>query len=218
MSTKKKSTMKSAGKNKAAVMNSRSPKKPMAISGDTMNSGSMYKKGGRVKKSLTKAQAGKQTGKKVDLGNDMSLSNNVQSFFKDPSVKNAVRTAMVVNPITQGARAVVEGGFRTAAALGSKKAQEQVNKIDSTYNANQAALSKQKKGGKVKKYATGGTSPSDSTAIKRMAAIGMVPDPSKPGLYMKDTKKTMVSKKMGGKASSKKMYGGMKKGGTKKGM
>jgi hypothetical protein len=75
-----------------------------------------------------------------------------------------------------------------------------------------------KKGGKVKKYATGGTSPSDSTATKRMAAIGMVPDPSKPGLYMKDTKKTMVSKKMGGKASSKKMYGGMKKGGTKKGM
>ena len=171
MATSKKNSMKNAGKSKAAVMNSRSPKKPMAISGDTMNSGSMYKKGGRVKKSLTKAQAGKQTGKKVDLGNDMSLSNNIQSFFKDPSVKNAVRTAMVVNPITQGARGVVEGGFRTAAALGSKKAQEQVNKIDSTYNANQATLSKQKKGGttKAKKFAALAPPYNKITAADRIA-------------------------------------------------
>jgi len=41
-----KNSMKNAGKSKAAVMNSRNPKKPMAISGDTMNSKSMYKKGG----------------------------------------------------------------------------------------------------------------------------------------------------------------------------
>ena len=45
MATKKKS-MKSAGKSKAAVMNSRNPKKPMAISGDTMSNYAMYKKGG----------------------------------------------------------------------------------------------------------------------------------------------------------------------------
>jgi len=50
---KAKPTAKSAGKNKAAVMNSRSPKKPMAISGDTMSNYAMYKKGG-----LVKAQAG----------------------------------------------------------------------------------------------------------------------------------------------------------------
>lgn len=50
---KAKPTAKSAGKNKAAVMNSRNPKKPMAISGDTMSNYAMYKKGG-----LVKAQAG----------------------------------------------------------------------------------------------------------------------------------------------------------------
>ena len=48
--TKSKSTAKSAGKNKAAVMNSRNPKKPMAISGDTMSNYAMYKKGGTTKK------------------------------------------------------------------------------------------------------------------------------------------------------------------------
>lgn len=46
---KVKSTAKTAGTKKKAVMNSRNPKKPMAISGNTMNSDSMYKKGGRVK-------------------------------------------------------------------------------------------------------------------------------------------------------------------------
>jgi len=48
--SKSKSTMKSAGKSKAAVMNSRNPKKPMAISGDTMSNYAMYKIGGKVKK------------------------------------------------------------------------------------------------------------------------------------------------------------------------
>ena len=38
---KVKSTAKSAGKSKAAVMNSRNPKKPMAISGDTMSNYAM---------------------------------------------------------------------------------------------------------------------------------------------------------------------------------
>lgn len=47
---KSKSIAKGAGKNKAAVMNSRNPKKPMAISGDTMSNYAMYKKGGKVKK------------------------------------------------------------------------------------------------------------------------------------------------------------------------
>jgi len=77
-----------------------------------------------------------------------------------------------------------------------------------------------KKGGKVKtkKYDSGGTTPSDSTTIKRMATIGMVPDPSKPGLYKKDPNKVKTAvKKMGGKANTKMMYGGMKKGGMKKG-
>ena len=79
-----------------------------------------------------------------------------------------------------------------------------------------------KKGGKVKKYepggTTGGTTPSDSTTIKRMAAINMIPDPSKPGLYKKDPNKGKTAvKKMGGKANTKMMYGGMKKGGMKKG-
>jgi hypothetical protein len=77
-----------------------------------------------------------------------------------------------------------------------------------------------KKGGKVKtkKYESGGTTPSDSTTIKRMATIGMVPDPSKQGLYKKDPNKVKTAvKKIGGKVMSKKAYGGMKTGGTKKG-
>ena len=48
--SKSKSIAKSAGKNKAAVMNSRNPKKPMAISGDTMSNYAMYKAGGTTKK------------------------------------------------------------------------------------------------------------------------------------------------------------------------
>lgn len=44
--SKSKSTTKGIGKNKAAVMNSRNPKKPMAISGDTMSNYAMYKAGG----------------------------------------------------------------------------------------------------------------------------------------------------------------------------
>ena len=47
---KTKSTAKTAGTKKKAVMNSRNPKKPMAISGDTMSNYAMYKKGGSVKK------------------------------------------------------------------------------------------------------------------------------------------------------------------------
>lgn len=86
----------------------------------------------------------------------------------------------------------------------------------STTGAKTAGPSKQymKKGG-IKKAQTG-TQVSDTT---RMAAIGMVPDPSKPGLYKKDPNKgkTTTVKKMGGKANSKMMYGGMKKGGMKKG-
>ena len=38
-----------AGGDKPAVMNTRSPKKPMAISGDTMSNYAMYKKGGSTK-------------------------------------------------------------------------------------------------------------------------------------------------------------------------
>ena len=48
--SKSKSVAKSAGKNKAAVMNSRNPKKPMAISGDTMSNYAMYRAGGKVSK------------------------------------------------------------------------------------------------------------------------------------------------------------------------
>ena len=58
---KAKPTAKSAGKNKAAVMNSRSPKKPTAISGDTMSNYAMYKKGGLVKKQGGGSKNGKVT-------------------------------------------------------------------------------------------------------------------------------------------------------------
>lgn len=51
--SKSKSTTKSVGKNKAVVMNSRNPKKPMAISGDTMSNYAMYKVGGSTFPDLT---------------------------------------------------------------------------------------------------------------------------------------------------------------------
>jgi hypothetical protein len=47
---KVKSTAKTARTRKKAVLNSRNPKKPMAISGNTTNSDSMYKRGGVIKK------------------------------------------------------------------------------------------------------------------------------------------------------------------------
>jgi hypothetical protein len=162
MATSKKNSMKNAGKSKAAVMNSRSPKKPMAISGDTMNSGSMYKKGGRVKKSLTKAQAGKQT---RQPGDDLSISNAVREIIKNPSGDNLMNQGLILNPITQLARAGAEGITRVGAALGNKRMKEDVAKRDSTYEAHKRELqgrksggkvSKYKKGGKVKKYNTGG--------------------------------------------------------------
>jgi len=71
--SKSKSTMKSAGKNKAAVMNSRNPKKPMAISGDTMSNYAMYKKGGKVKKSLPKAGNG------IIVGNQTAPKDNTST-------------------------------------------------------------------------------------------------------------------------------------------
>jgi hypothetical protein len=43
------STAKTAGTSVKAVMNTRSPKKPTAISGDTMSNYAMYKKGGTTK-------------------------------------------------------------------------------------------------------------------------------------------------------------------------
>jgi len=46
---KVKSTAKTAGTKKKAVLNSRNPKKPMAISGDTMSNYAMYKAGGTTK-------------------------------------------------------------------------------------------------------------------------------------------------------------------------
>ena len=45
-----KSTAKTAGTKKKAVLNSRNPKKPMAISGDTMSNYAMYRAGGKVSK------------------------------------------------------------------------------------------------------------------------------------------------------------------------
>ena len=47
--SKSKSTAKTAGTKKKAVLNSRNPKKPMAISGDTMSNYAMYKAGGTTK-------------------------------------------------------------------------------------------------------------------------------------------------------------------------
>ena len=44
-----KSTASTAGIPNRATLNTRSPKNPMAISGDTMNNNSMYKKGGTTK-------------------------------------------------------------------------------------------------------------------------------------------------------------------------
>lgn len=46
---KKTTTAKTASVKSKAVMDSRNPKKPMAISGNTMNSEAMYKSGGKVK-------------------------------------------------------------------------------------------------------------------------------------------------------------------------
>ena len=45
-----KSTASTAGIPKRATMNSRSPKKPTAISGDTMSNYAMYKRGGKIKR------------------------------------------------------------------------------------------------------------------------------------------------------------------------
>lgn len=45
-----KSTASTAGIPKRATMNKRSPKEPMAISGDTMSNYAMYKKGGTTTK------------------------------------------------------------------------------------------------------------------------------------------------------------------------
>jgi hypothetical protein len=117
------------------------------------------KKGGKVKKYKLAGKTGEEPKKKVDLGNDMSISNNVQSFFKDPSLANTARVLMKINPITQAARAAVEGGFRVAKALGSEKAGKQVDKIDQEYEKNRKKLSEQKKGGRVKKYKSGGSFP-----------------------------------------------------------
>jgi hypothetical protein len=140
--SKSKSVAKSAGKNKAAVMDTRSPKKPVAISGDTMNSGSMYKKGGKVKKYATggmkkyqtKGQTGESIGDKIDR--------NVEGFLVGSGIKNI----MQAGPGGPGS-----AGYAAGSALAGdlKPAKDYVKR----------KLGMKKKGGTTKKYAAGGSFP-----------------------------------------------------------
>ena len=76
--TKSKSTAKTAGTKKKAVLNSRNPKKPMAISGDTMSNYAMYKKGGTTKK-------------KYEVGGDSANSNPDTVYYRVKNKKNGVK-------------------------------------------------------------------------------------------------------------------------------
>ena len=124
-----------------------------------------------TKKTLKKYQGVKgssQTGKtKVDLSKDLSMSNNIQNFAKNPTAENALRAALVVNPLTQAARALAEAITRTGAALGNKTMQTQAAQRDSIYEANSNALSKQKKGGSIKKYKASTTTTKSKTRMAK---------------------------------------------------
>ena len=149
---KAKPTAKTAGKNKAAVMNSRNPKKPTAISGDTMSNYAMYKKGGSVKKyksgggfpdltgdgKVTKADILKGRGVIKKKG---GLTKAQVGIWKKDKTINEDGSSMTrrtsVNPITGNTRQVT----KVKSADGDK--------------SRSVRITSRKKGGKVSKYQEG---------------------------------------------------------------
>lgn len=151
---KSKSIAKSAGKNKAAVMDSRSPKKPTAISGDTMSNYAMYKKGGSVKKYKSGGSSfpdltgdGKVTRADILKGRGVikkkgGLTKAQVGIWKKDKTINEDGSSMTrrtsVNPITGNTRQVT----KVKSADGDK--------------SRSVRITSRKKGGKVSKYQEGG--------------------------------------------------------------
>jgi hypothetical protein len=150
---KAKPTAKSAGKNKAAVMNSRNPKKPMAISGDTMSNYAMYKKGGTTKKyksggsfpdltgdgKVTQADILKGRGVIKKKGGLVKAQAGIWKKEKTINEDGSSMTRRTSNnPITGNTRMVT----KTKSADGDK--------------SKSVKISSRQKGGKVSKYQEGG--------------------------------------------------------------
>jgi len=138
----KPTTAKSAGKNKAAVMNSRNPKKPMAISGDTMSNYAMYKKGGKVSKIKKYQTAGpvNTSGPRAVAG-DMNLT-EVKNQYNSDKIK--IGNKEKVNAILSG---------NEADARNAKEIQQAASKKIG------GKVSRYEKGGTTKKYKSGGSFP-----------------------------------------------------------
>lgn len=115
---KSKPTAKTAGTKKKAVMNSRSPKKPTAISGDTMSNYAMYKRGGKVSK-IKKYQPGGENGipyntsgprtdhsQQYDMYGAVTTKNVPKALFRDADANRDKLNAemMKVSPDQDAAR------------------------------------------------------------------------------------------------------------------
>jgi hypothetical protein len=118
---KSKSTAKTAGTKKKAVLNSRNPKKPMAISGDTMSNYAMYKKGGKVKKALPKHQYKGVVGPRTDNSQQYDMygavtTNNVpKALFRDADAnKDKLIAEMMKASPDQDAARFYRGSMRAS--------------------------------------------------------------------------------------------------------
>jgi hypothetical protein len=167
--------MKSAGKSKAAVMNSRSPKKPMAISGDTMSNYAMYKKGGKVKKSLNKAQIGgmPRPMDPMSSGNSMSSLDRLkleqaarnkelqQQWSEERNQKlleQARKEHDLNNPKSSSYGSMKQTGYKVP--VSSSGTHEKIDLFQPPQRKKGGATkSKYKSGGTTKKYKSGGGFP-----------------------------------------------------------
>jgi hypothetical protein len=123
---KKTTTAKTASTKAKAVLNTRNPKKPMAISGNTMNSESMYRKGGSTKKY--------QTGGAMDKVGSVG--------------KKAMGSSAVTPYVAKAASAYLTGIQKVGDAI--KKATPSAKKAMDTLSKNPKPIGGYKKGGSTK--------------------------------------------------------------------
>ena len=158
--TKSKSIAKNAGKNKAAVMNSRNPKKPMAISGDTMSNYAMYKKGGKVSKIKKYQTAGP-----VNTSGPRAVQEEMD-YYADPE-RNEIRRNYIENGNTKKVRATLNLNKAEAEDGKDYQKQSQYKRI----TVDKLGGSAYKKGGvtKAKKFAALAPPYNKATAADRIA-------------------------------------------------
>lgn len=143
--TKSKSTARTAGTKKKAVLNSRNPKKPMAISGDTMSNYAMYKKGGKVTKIKKYQDDGQvEDGAPYNTSGPRAVQGEMD-YWADPE-RNEIRRNYIKNGNTKKVRATLNLNKTEAEDAKDYQKQSQYKRI----SVDKLGGSTYKRGGMIK--------------------------------------------------------------------